>query len=316
MEPPGDLLVPTDLGESAEPVALYAAALARRAGAGVRLLHVFDVVELYLPGPASDPDAGATAAPGRRSRGVSARGRALDALAARLRARGAEVTPWTVHEPAPGEAILAALKEGAHALVVMGTQGRSGVGRFLLGSVAEEVVRRADVPVVTVRTGVTPEAAPQRVLVGVDLAAEGPGSPAEWLARAAAVWAARFGGEGATLDLLYVREPLPYPLGPYGPALVELFPGALERTEAALRALAAEAEAAAPGLTVGTGVLEGHPARVLVAEAERRGAGLVVVATHGLEGLDRLLLGSVAERVIRTAPCPVLTFRPPDGGPA
>ena len=57
-------------------------------------------------------------------------------------------------------------------------------------------------------------------------------------------------------------------------------------------------------------VQEGMPARTIVQEAEREGAELIVVGTHARTGLPHLLLGSVAERVLRTAPCPVLTVPP------
>jgi nucleotide-binding universal stress UspA family protein len=54
----------------------------------------------------------------------------------------------------------------------------------------------------------------------------------------------------------------------------------------------------------------GDPSHVIVSEAAATGAGLVVVATHGRTGWDRLMLGSVAEKVLRSAPCPVLTVPP------
>jgi nucleotide-binding universal stress UspA family protein len=58
-------------------------------------------------------------------------------------------------------------------------------------------------------------------------------------------------------------------------------------------------------------VVDGVAHRAIVAEAERMGAELIVMGTHGRGGLDRFLLGSVADRVIRLATCPVLTVREP-----
>ena len=63
-------------------------------------------------------------------------------------------------------------------------------------------------------------------------------------------------------------------------------------------------------LRVSTMLLEGAPAAAIVAAAQRRRAGLLVLGTHGRTGLRRMLLGSVAERVVRTARCPVLTVGP------
>jgi nucleotide-binding universal stress UspA family protein len=54
-------------------------------------------------------------------------------------------------------------------------------------------------------------------------------------------------------------------------------------------------------------VLEGPPAAAIVRAARRERAGLIVLGTHGRTGLTRILIGSVAERVVRTARCPVLT---------
>ena len=63
------------------------------------------------------------------------------------------------------------------------------------------------------------------------------------------------------------------------------------------------------GLEVEAIVREGYPATVIEEEAERVGADLVVIGTRGLGGLKHLLLGSIAERVVQRAPCPVLTVK-------
>ncbi|WP_049921270.1 universal stress protein [Halopiger djelfimassiliensis] len=67
-------------------------------------------------------------------------------------------------------------------------------------------------------------------------------------------------------------------------------------------------EELAPGdIDVETAILEGVPSRVIVDEASPEVCDLVVMGTHGRGGIDRLLLGSVTERVVRRAPVPVLT---------
>jgi universal stress protein A len=65
----------------------------------------------------------------------------------------------------------------------------------------------------------------------------------------------------------------------------------------------------ARSLTATTQVAEGRPARIIVEEAGARGTELIVMGTHGRSGVAHLVLGSVAERVVRTAPCPVFTVR-------
>lgn len=81
--------------------------------------------------------------------------------------------------------------------------------------------------------------------------------------------------------------------------------GELEREATRLRD-------AFPRLSVTTKLDGGLPWRTIVEAIEELGADLVVIGTHGRRGLPRLLLGSVAEKVVRSAPVPVLTVRPPD----
>ena len=66
----------------------------------------------------------------------------------------------------------------------------------------------------------------------------------------------------------------------------------------------------AGGIEVEAQVREGYPATVIVEEAESRGADLIVLGTHGHTGIKHLLLGSIAERVVQHAHCPVLTVKP------
>jgi universal stress protein A len=69
------------------------------------------------------------------------------------------------------------------------------------------------------------------------------------------------------------------------------------------------ARCAAAGVTASTQVGAGRPARVIVDVATSRGTDLIVMGTHGRSGFAHLVLGSVAERIVRTAPCAVLTVR-------
>jgi universal stress protein A len=129
---------------------------------------------------------------------------------------------------------------------------------------------------------------------------------------------------GAKLSLLHVVEPSPY-LGKFTPpATGEVLLGDLERqTSAALarmlgdlvqQAWAALArmlqEAQQATMEVTRAVVMGSPSLKIVETAEAEHVDLIVMATHGRTGLSHLLIGSVAERVVRTAPCPVLTIRP------
>ena len=63
------------------------------------------------------------------------------------------------------------------------------------------------------------------------------------------------------------------------------------------------------GIDVEIAVCEGYAATIIIDEAEQRGADMIVIGTHGRSGLTHLLLGSIAERVVQKAHCPVLTVK-------
>jgi nucleotide-binding universal stress UspA family protein len=117
-------------------------------------------------------------------------------------------------------------------------------------------------------------------------------------------------GARATLHLLHAYE---VPLGtipPYGVAVPESLLAQV-RDAAARRLEKAAHQVTAAGLPCETHVVHGPAADAIVEAAERLGADLVVMGTHGHTGLKHALLGSVAERTVRGAPCPVLTIRTP-----
>jgi len=114
---------------------------------------------------------------------------------------------------------------------------------------------------------------------------------------------------GSRLHLLHAYQQPVDVLSPYGAAVPgnigpELRAAALAR----LRKLAVSIE----GLQTEVHAVEGPPAVVIAEQAEAIGADLVVMGTHGRTGLRHLLLGSVAERTLRSAPCPVLTVKKPE----
>ena len=146
----------------------------------------------------------------------------------------------------------------------------------------------------------------KRILVPVDFSMH-----SETAVRLAADLARRY--EGA-LDLVHVFEPIVYPL-PDGYVLftplqlnelVAQLEQQLTRTKAMARA------AGAP--QVETHVRQGACATDICDFAREGAFDLIVMGTHGRTGLSHLLLGSVAERVLRTAPCPVLTVKAEDAG--
>jgi len=110
---------------------------------------------------------------------------------------------------------------------------------------------------------------------------------------------------GARLVLLHVA---PIPVLVYGEGVVPPQPDDyLEQLEEELHRL----QAPDPSIHVEHRLKEGDPVTEILEVAEETGADLVVMGTHGRTGLGRLLMGSVAEHVVRRASCPVLTVRTP-----
>jgi nucleotide-binding universal stress UspA family protein len=123
------------------------------------------------------------------------------------------------------------------------------------------------------------------------------------------VFAERF---GASLELLHVLDDPFVVDGMAAEAYISEGPvlrtAMLQEAQERLRHRAA-ARANIPTIT--TEVLFGHGARTIAEYAAARGVDLIVMGTHGRTGVAHLLLGSVAEQLVRTAPCPVLTVRQP-----
>jgi nucleotide-binding universal stress UspA family protein len=129
--------------------------------------------------------------------------------------------------------------------------------------------------------------------------------------REAAAWAFELAGKfGAKVLLFHVVELPAYPLEGLPPSRLggTLLEDLERQAEADLAKVMPEAQGAKVEVT--RRVVVGIPYRKIVEVAQEEQADLIVMATHGRTGLSHLFMGSVAERVVRTAPCPVLTMRP------
>jgi nucleotide-binding universal stress UspA family protein len=140
------ILVPTDFSPCARQAAEVALALASAVDGSVTLLNV------YAPPPEPITDAGRYPPSSPWDQALAASRRALDELAASVRPLAPAVPIWV--EPRFGDAeeeILRAADSGRFDLVILGTHGRRGVRRLVLGSVAESISRRSPIPVLTIR---------------------------------------------------------------------------------------------------------------------------------------------------------------------
>jgi nucleotide-binding universal stress UspA family protein len=285
-----------DFSEGSEAALVRAADLAERLHARLYLLHAHPLF-LTEYGSAPQPEEPDEVSQDHiRTFAERALGgeEALDVLGPTLAVR---------HGEHAADAVLDYAGEVGADLLVLGTHGRRGVRHLLIGSVAEEVVRRAPCPVLTVpnaarRTAPSPTAP---VLVPVDFS--GPSRTA--LARAKA-FAAPF---GAPVELVHVlADAAPYP--PFylesGVTPVAEVGALAEQAETHLRRADADV-GGEPAARVHVRVGAAHREIALLAEEQE--AGLIVMATHGLTGLRHALVGSVTERTLRYAPCPVLSIR-------
>ena len=198
------------------------------------------------------------------------------------------------------EAIIGTCAELACDLIVMGTHGRRGLSHLLLGSVAERVVRTAPVPVLTVRPdGPVPDAGITRILVPHDFSEQSAAA-----VKLAAAWAR---AADAEITLLHVVEPVIYPELYSADLLPDVLIGRLRERSAA--ALDEAARALLGGVRARTRVQVGRAGDCIVAEGQPDAYQLVVMGTRGLSPIEHLLLGSVAESVLRRCPVPLLTVR-------
>lgn len=292
------ILVPIDFSAASDAALDHARLFAQTGGSELHLLHATGerLTPPHAPGAHAEPAA---------LRQIRARF-AGDDPPRRLKIR-------VVERVAPAQAILSYARSAAADLIVMGTHGRRGVAHLVMGSVAETVVRGAPCPVLTVQKS-PPDGRPfTRILVPTDFSA--PSDDALDLAR---VLQLRF---GASIHLLHVLDE-EQTVGPLG---AEVFVTEAPEVRAARLRDARErlshrvsAADRASG-RVRSEVLFGPVAGTIVHHADDNGFDLIVMGTHGRTGLAHLLIGSVAERVIRSAACPVLTTpgeRPCAGVPA
>jgi nucleotide-binding universal stress UspA family protein len=294
------VLLATDFSKAGEGAAGWALELCRRAHAELVLAHCVDgLVDsvFYFDDPTAEAHANATRSAKEHLALYSKRFANLHHVSRRL----VEGVPWRGIVDLAGELELD--------LVIVGTRGLHGIDRLLLGSTARAVIQHCPCPVLTV-----PAVA---------------GAPAE-KERLHALFATDFSSGSdnaitAALELLPPFERLtvlsvyasPYLEVPYAamPTKTDLLQSAREASDAQLTEIATNLHERLEGATqVHTASVEGFPPQAIVEFAERIGAegdpvDLLVLGTHGRSGLGHLVLGSVAERTVQNAHCPVLTVR-------
>ena len=307
------ILVPLDgsaFGEYALPLAL---SIARQAGAPLQVLNVAPTMSPLDAEAAVWLDDDVIAH-------LQARARAyLDGVVKRL----GGLSPVPVNSVVRQGVVAAcihehAIRSGAD-LVVMATHGRGPLARFWLGSVADELVRCLPMPLLLVRPREEPpDLATEPDLTRVLLPLDG-SELAEQVIEPAVALAALMPGSEITL-LRVVKPVLREEYLPDSSAAGREARSLLAQVETLQHNMIEEAEGylagvaerlRARGLRVQTLVTaREQPAVAILKEAAERRVGLIALETHGRRGLSRLILGSVADKVIRGSPVPVLVHRP------
>jgi nucleotide-binding universal stress UspA family protein len=304
------ILVPLDGSPLAEAVLPHATELAAFHKAEVVLLRV--ALAHTLPG-VNAVDA--------QVRAVDEAQTYLVKIETDLVARGLAVKSVVRYGHAADE-ILDHARTGEVGLIAMSTHGRSGFRRWIVGSVAESVLRHAPVPVLLVRTTARvpdrAEVAPletaiphlpdastavpiRHILCPVDL------TPAcREVMVAADAMATRFGADLTILHAVY--DPLDVTCShiPH-PPMEELREEMIRVAEAKLRRHVRRALGPSPRAALA--VMAGSPLQQILRFVRMHRVDLIIMGTEGKTGLDHMIMGSTAERVVRTAPCPVLSIR-------
>ncbi len=299
------LLVPLDgssFGEQALPLAL---SIARRSGASVKL------VQVHVPFTVMYADSLAPGTFEAEAKVLEQELAYLDEVVKRLApASSVPVTAVFLEGPMIAEMLSGHATTAGADLIVMTTHGRGPLSRFWLGSVADEMVRRATTPTVLVRPHEkAPDLAAEPVLRHVLVPLDGSALAEQVLGHAVALGGVmqseftllRVYGPEIDLDMLTYAV-----VGGFEPVTEDLRLKALEYIDQVAERLKGQ------GVKVKTQVVQGqHPASAIINTAQKLAMDLIALETHGRRGIPRLLLGSVADKVIRGALSPVLVHRLP-----
>jgi nucleotide-binding universal stress UspA family protein len=275
------IILPLDGSELAERAIPYAAELGRGFGTPLTIVRVLSPFTNF-PDPYAYKRVDAIVAQEKADATAYIEGKAEE-----LRGTGLDVE-GVLRMADPAETILEVASGKAAPLIAMATHGRGGLARWAFGSVAERIVRGADAPVFLVPAFADKRPPMQRFLVPLD------GSDlAEAVLPVAAELVRRLGGE-IVLFRAFIPEAKSERLTAWE---------AREYLEHRKQVLTEQ------GVAVGIASQRGEAAEEIIGYAGAHGVDAILMSTHGRGGIARWALGSVADRVLRAAPAPVLLRR-------
>ena len=290
------IVVGTDFSDEAELAFDHAMGVARHTGGSITLMHALNLsVDAY--GTAFVPPVPDVYAAQAKEIQMEARNK-LEQSPERHLGQGVEISHIFVEQLA-GNSILSVAKDSGADLIVVGSHGHGWIKGLLLGSVSSRVAKYAECDVLVAR-GPAPNGSYKNILVPTDFSE----TSKRVIERAVAILA-----PGGRIELLHAWQlpggPATY-WGAVGPGFREsLRRSAIDFGEKAIR------DVAGPGVDIHFTQVEGEPRRAIKDALEKGDFDLVMMGTHGRRGLERLLLGSVAESMIRSLESPVYLVRDP-----
>ncbi len=292
------IIVGTDFSTQADSAVKHSIAIARHVGADVVLMHALSMPapDYVMPYPVSTPSIYV-----EQVEAIVKEARdKLDEMRERLIGQGVDVSHVFVNDIAD-RGIVAVAKETNADLVLVGSHGRTGISRFLLGSVAEKVVRHAECDVLVAR-GDAPAGGYKRILLPIDFSE---------VSEQAMARAAELVEPGGRVDLLHCWQlpgGSPTYWGKVGPALGESI--ARGAADFGAKAIARVGDTKAE---FSLEVQEGDARHNIEKRTEGGEYDLVMMGSHGRTGINRALLGSVAESTVRHLKTAVYVSRAIDG---
>jgi len=292
-----NILVPLDRSECAEQAIAVAGAIARRSGGALRLVSVEEPLPALVLASGS-PDVAREV----ELEECDQLTHYLDSIADSVRnVQGGTVSTAVLHGP-PATALSEYARTNVVDLVVMTTRGRRGLSRWLIGSVTDQLLRRIHVPVLLLHPRELPHPTEfRRILIALD------GELEESVVNPAIALGALYPGTHFTL-MRVVESTLPIvtPLSPYP---IPLEPERIARLEVEAESYLARirGQLQALGLEVSSKVVLGFGIATQVLQlAEALGPDCIAVGTHSRRRMERLVVGSHANRIVRGAAVPVL----------
>jgi nucleotide-binding universal stress UspA family protein len=293
------MLIPLDGSNVSEQVLPYARSLARKLNLPVELLAVVDVVGLVASLPADEKSNVESL--------IADTWRGSAVFLERISKTFPEVSvKCAVEKGRPGEVLIEKAAADSGTLIAMATHGRSGIDRWLLGSVAEKVLHGTRNPLLLVRATKSGESDGEAILKRVIVPLDGSLLAEKALPHATVL------AKTMNLELMLFRA---YTLTQIISTYDDYIPDwnkleALSKGEATSYLDQKVRELKQNGLThISPLVLEGEAAQQIIDLAKRTANSLVVICSHGRSGVGRWVLGSVAERVVRHSVGPVLLIR-------